>query len=288
MQIEASDGYQLAATHYEGGPDAILIASAMGVPRRYYDAFARFAVDAGFSVVTFDYRGIGDSRPRSLRGFSGSMRDWGALDLPAAIRWTRETLQPRSLALVGHSAGGQLMQIAPNAGEIDRLVFVAAQSGYWRCWPGLGAYRLGFLWLIMPSVSALFGYFPSRVVGLGAENLPREVASQWARWGRGPRYLFDEYRVKVRAPILAWSFADDTYAPRAAVETLLREHPEATITHRHEPPSGIKHFGFFRERLGKALWQQTIDWLTRDRDRSLSIAADAAPPDPARPADRPR
>src|SRR5205823_5288956 len=169
----------------------------------------------------------------------------------AAIRWTRDTLRPRSLAVVGHSAGGQLVPFAPNAGDVDRFVFVAAQSGYWRHWPGLGAYRIGALWLLMPPVATLTGYFPSRLFGLGAEDLPRDVASQWARWGRNPRYLFDEYKVQVRAPILAWSFADDTYAPRPAVEALLREHADAAITHRHEPATGVKHFGFFRERLGQ-------------------------------------
>src|SRR5436305_10917617 len=101
MQFAAADGFPLHGTLYEGGPDTILIASALGVKRRYYDPFAQFAKQRGFTVLTFDYRGIGESRPASLRGFDASMRDWGVLDLTAAIAQLRGA---RSLTLVGHSA----------------------------------------------------------------------------------------------------------------------------------------------------------------------------------------
>lgn len=266
MEILAADGFRLGATLYEGGPDAVVVASAMGVPRRYYDAFARFMADAGMSVVTFDYRGIGDSRPSSLRGFEGSMRDWGALDLPAAIGWIGSELRPRSLTLVGHSCGGQLVPFAHNAGEIDRYVFVAAQSGYWRHWSGRAALRLRTLWTLMPPVSAALGYFPARRFGLGPEDLPRQVATQWGRWGRKPSYLFDQYAAwRITAPILAWSFEDDDYATRAAVEALLQQHPEAVVTRRHEPARGVKHFGFFRRQIGEGMWKETVDWLQERR-----------------------
>src|SRR6185369_11156839 len=85
VQFTATDGFPLHGTLYEGGADAILVASALGVKRRYYDAFAQAANQRGFTVLTFDYRGIGESRPSSLRGFDANMRDWGAIDLPAAI-----------------------------------------------------------------------------------------------------------------------------------------------------------------------------------------------------------
>ena len=41
MQFAASDGFTLHGTLFEGGDDAIVIAGALGVKRRYYDAFAR-------------------------------------------------------------------------------------------------------------------------------------------------------------------------------------------------------------------------------------------------------
>lgn len=76
IQIPAMDGFALAATVYE--PDAlthkvVLITGGTGVLRRFYDPFACFLQQQGFGVVTFDYRGIGDSRPPSLKGFSAQM-----------------------------------------------------------------------------------------------------------------------------------------------------------------------------------------------------------------------
>ncbi|HKO59082.1 MAG TPA: alpha/beta fold hydrolase [Thermoanaerobaculia bacterium] len=262
LKITAADGYPLAATFYEGGDDAMVINSAMGVARRYYDAFARFMNEGGFSVLTFDYRGIGESRPPSLRGFPATLRDWGALDMTAAIGFMQQR-KPRSITVVGHSAGGQLVPFAHNAKVIDRMVLVAAQSGYWRNWPGVRKYGLGALWMVMPTVARAAGYFPSRLFRLGPENLPREVASQWARWGRKPSYFFDEVAFDIAPPILAWSFEDDHYAPRPTVDALLAKYPTAPITRRHEPATGIKHFGFFRKQKGEALWRETLEWLER-------------------------
>ena len=89
FRFAATDGYSLAATlrRPAAGPQKgfVLIASATATPRHYYGRFASYLAEHGFSVMTFDYRGIGDSRPPSLRGFECRMRDWAALDLSAAV-----------------------------------------------------------------------------------------------------------------------------------------------------------------------------------------------------------
>ena len=244
---------------------AVLINSAMGVRRRYYDAFAHFLAANGFNVVTFDYRGVGDSRNGSLRTDDASLRDWGLLDIPAAIDWIHRELRPRTLSVVGHSAGGQLVGLAPNAKTLERAVLVASQSGSWRLWPGLRKYGLAALWYTMPLIARAAGYFPSKLLGLGSEDLPRNVATQWAVWGQHRDYLFAFNDTRgygeLRLPILAVSFADDSYAPRLAVEALLERYPAATIDHRHVGPRGIKHFGFFRRGVCEELWADTVTFL---------------------------
>lgn len=251
--------------HRARGDHALIINSAMGVKRRYYDAFARYAAERGISVVTYDYRGIGDSRPPSLRGFPATMTAWGTRDIPAVIAWTRRELQPRTISMIGHSAGGQLVGLAPNAGEIERLVLVASQSGSYRLWSPGRREALGALWYLMPLVSRVVGYFPSPLFGLGSENLPHGVAEEWSRWGRSRDYLFDFHDAAgyeaLRVPLLAWSFEDDQYAPRVAVESLLAHYTAATIEHRHIGPRGIKHFGFFRKAVGGDLWDETLTFL---------------------------
>jgi predicted alpha/beta hydrolase len=265
VEISAADGYVLHGSLYEGVDDVLLVASAMGVKRRYYDAFAQYVSERGRSVLTFDYRGIGDSRPKSLRGFMGTMRDWGTLDIAAAIDWISRELRPRSFAYLGHSCGGQLLGFAPNADRVDRAVFTCAQSGYWRHWPGVHAYALGSLWVAMPVISNVVGLFPSKILGLGSEDLPRTVASEWAKWGRHRDYLFgyndSAPYARLSPRILAWSFADDRYAPKPAVEALLSYYKGAAITHRHVESRDIGHFGFFRRGKGEAMWDETVEWL---------------------------
>jgi predicted alpha/beta hydrolase len=53
---------------------------------RYYFRFVTFLFKAGFDVVTYDYRGVGESRPAALRGFVASLIDWGGLDFEAALQ----------------------------------------------------------------------------------------------------------------------------------------------------------------------------------------------------------
>ncbi|HEV7768903.1 MAG TPA: alpha/beta fold hydrolase [Thermoanaerobaculia bacterium] len=266
VTLQTSDGLTLRGTHYDASSDSVLlIASALGVKRRYYDAFAQRIAESGRSVVTFDYRGIGDSRPKSLRSFDGTMEEWGRLDITAAIEWVSSELRPKTLAYVGHSCGGQLLGLAPNAPRVDQIIFTSAQSGYWRHWPGSSKYRLGALWVTMPLVASVIGYFPSKVLGLGSEDLPRRVAVEWARWGRHPEYIFGYHDpapyARITAPLLGWSFVDDTYAPKAAVDALLAHYSSADITRRHTDAPGIGHFGFFRRGKGERLWDEAVTWL---------------------------
>src|SRR5450631_1127549 len=92
LQIEALDGVKLAADLVEpasgAGPRAaVVIASAMGVPRKLYRAFARYLAEDGIASLSFDYRGIGGSgsvRDRKIR-----LRDWGEQDLGGALSFLR-------------------------------------------------------------------------------------------------------------------------------------------------------------------------------------------------------
>ena len=101
----------------------MLINSATAVPRKIYRGFASYLAHRGCAVMTYDYRGIGDSRrpamvgynqPKSLVGFKASMSDWAALDVTAAVRWMRERYTTLPLAYVGHSFGGQALGLLEN------------------------------------------------------------------------------------------------------------------------------------------------------------------------------
>jgi predicted alpha/beta hydrolase len=278
LRIPATDGVALAATAYEppsatASNDLVIIASATAVKRGYYDRYARFLVDHGFRVLAFDFRGIGGSRPPRLKGFKASMREWGEKDLAGVIAWASERHRAARLFVVGHSAGGYLVGLAANNDRLTALVAVASQSGYWKLWDAPRKYLMASLWYVtMPVLTGACSYFPARRLGLG-EDLPSGVALEWARWGRHPQFIVDRYGQpirehfrKFRAPILAYSFDDDPYAPRRAVDALLTFYESAPRQRRHLTPrdlgvSAIGHFGFFKETFRPSLWLEAVEWL---------------------------
>jgi predicted alpha/beta hydrolase len=277
VSFAARDGFRLAATlcqPSDGKPHAtVLIASATAVPRGYYGKFAAYLAERGFATLTFDYRGIGGSRPASLRGFPARMRDWAALDLSAAVDFAAALHPDLPLLYVGHSFGGQALGLLPNNTRVSRALFVAAQIGYWRLFPFPENWRIFVLLrLVAPPITHAFGYLPGKL-GIG-EDLPRDVFLEWAGWCMKPRYLFDDATLdtltnypKYRGALRAIGLDDDKWAPPIAVAGLLAGYrgtdaQHVTIRPRDIGVDKIGHFGFFRSEHRAALWRPAADWLT--------------------------
>lgn len=88
FDVRAADGRALAARVYEGShaPRAnVIVHSATAVPQTYYGPFAQALVADGPRVVTYDYRGVGASRPATLDGFEATMTEWATLDARAIL-----------------------------------------------------------------------------------------------------------------------------------------------------------------------------------------------------------
>jgi predicted alpha/beta hydrolase len=273
LTIPATDGFSLAATLFgdEAGPAerVLLIAPATGVKRRLYRPFAEFLAGERFGVVTWDWRGTGDSRPESLRGFDATMRHWGERDLAGAIDWASARYPQARLAVLGHSFGGQAVGLAKNRQRVARLVTIGAQSGYFGHWPRPQRYMYAALWYVaMPLATRIAGYFPARPFRLG-EDLPSGVALQWARWCRNPGYLgeWSGHRA-FTAPILSIGFMDDPFAPPLAVQALharygSKKQQNWLIAPEELGAKEIGHFGFFRLGVTPTLWRDVADWLGR-------------------------
>ena len=203
ITFPAADGYLLGATLYlpRGAKrHAVLINSATAVPRKIYRGFASYLARRGCAVLTYDYRGTGDSRqkslagynqPRSLVGFKASMSDWAALDVTAAVAWMRERYKALPLNYVGHSFGGQALGLLANNTEVSRALFIAAQAGYWKLMAAPERYRVyAMLNFVGLPLTRLLGYTPGWS-GLGLD-LPKGVFLQWVGWVMSERYLFDD------------------------------------------------------------------------------------------------
>lgn len=253
---------------------AVLLAGATGVPARFYRPFAQWLAETcSLTCLTFDYRGIAGSLQGPVAHSEARLQDWGELDLPAAL----EVLSAHShgpLYLVGHSAGGQLVGLMPNVNRIERFVQLACSSGYFgQLSPRLRLTARLLMQVYLPISTRVVGYGACKAVGWG-EDLPTDVARQWAQWCARPGYVENAFGTTVQthgyneitAPILNLSFADDTIATPANIEDLLRLFPQAQVTRRRlstEEVQGrtVGHIGFFR-RGQRDLWPMVAEFLT--------------------------
>jgi len=277
ISISCADGVRLAGSLYE--PEAppkagVVICSALGVPRQFYKPFAMWLSENGYAVMTFDYRGIGDSIPSGIRGRDIVMADWGTQDIDAVFKYMLERQSPSKLFAVGHSAGGQLIGIAPTCEKLSGIILAPASSANWRLYPFPSNIGFYLLWhFLIPIMCVGRDMFPAKKLGISTMNVPRGVMSQWARWARRRRYLFsptfgiDIHRyAKLSLPLLAFGFDDDRYASEKAVGALLAIYSSAKIDRFQIDTNGlgggkVGHFGFFKEKLRSTLWQQTLEWL---------------------------
>lgn len=275
LVVPAADGYPLGVTHVApSGPaqGRLIVAGATGVPQRFYARFARFAAAQGIAVWMLDYRGVGASRPASLRDFRMDYLDWARLDLAALLDHV-DGRGDGPLWMVGHSFGGHTIGLLPGHERIQRVVTFATGAG-WHGWmPPLERLRVQFLWRVMgPLLVSATGYLAWSRLGLG-EDLPRDLFHQWRRWCRWPRYFFEdpelpglaEQFAEVRMPIRAVNALDDHWAPPASRDAFMAQYRNApvdavTLDPRKLGLRNIGHMGYFRPQA-LALWEDTLAWL---------------------------
>jgi len=285
--LAATDNYPLAARLWAGPdvppPVAVAVINAgAGIGFGYYDRFAQFLAANGLPTLIYDYRGIRQSRPKTLRGFSASVEYWGSKDCAAALEWIAIRFPGARRIVIGHSVGGFVTGFVTNGHRIDRMLLVGAHTGYWRDYAARARLRMYLLWhVLMPALTLAVGYFPGRKLHL-LEDLPAAVALEWANrrrpefwWNvRLPDGTPDLGRIEsavsrfqaVHAPTLAIRFSDDSFATEAATLRVLALYQNCPATQMILGPSDaggqkIGHFGFFRSRFRDTLWPRVLKWL---------------------------
>jgi uncharacterized protein len=109
-----SGGAECAAWHYPGtNGGCVVMAGGFAVPKEPgTDPFAKHFSDAGFTVLAFDYRGLGESegQPRLVQRVNHQLADW-----TAAIGCARTLpgVDPAKVAIWGFSlSGGHVFRVA--------------------------------------------------------------------------------------------------------------------------------------------------------------------------------
>ena len=288
IRFPALDGYSLGGTVFASlatgqSSTVVLLSCGGGVPAARYARFARFLASEGISTLTYDYRGIGASRPQNLRGFGAVAEDWSELDCGGAITYLRTHYPRAEIVGIAHSIGALLIGGAPNIAEVTRFVFICAHTGYFGDY--MARYRLpmALLWhLIMPLVTRVVGYFPAKILRLG-EDLPAGIAMQWGARRRADlqpeatatdvtraRSMIARYK-NVTGSVLVVGFSDDAFATESGTRRLLAQFPRLRPeVHRIAPSEmgmdTIGHFGFFRRDAETKLWPIVVRFLRRGWD----------------------
>ena len=250
------------------GPAVLLSAAAM-VPQGYYARFARFLVRNGArAVLTYDYRGVGQSAGDRNRWHELRMKDWAVLDFPAALAFLEEIAGPGPVVGMGHSYGGQALGLSGVADRFERYATVATMSGHWRL---LDTPKRIFLLtqVFGPAVARLLGQLPKAISP--GEAMPGAVFLDWSRWIASPDYWFDDDSVPetsrfaaVRTPYLSVRPSDDVWATERAVAAFMRHYTANDLRHLVLDPgeSGtIGHLGFFRQAHCASHWRPVVRYL---------------------------
>ncbi|RIV21521.1 alpha/beta fold hydrolase [Fibrisoma montanum] len=276
--IPTRDRYSLTAHLFQPvNPKAVLLISgACAVGQYFYFNLAAFLEEQGFAVLTYDYRGIGQSAPERLtRRFEAGISVM-ASDFDDVVGWIEGAFPTKPIGLLGHSLGGICAVLSQKNNRFYTMFTVGTQMAYYKDWgPDWWTRTQTFLnWhVIMPTVTKLVGYMPGRQWHLGMENLPATLV----RDIHNRRKYTDIYTYlktlglqptpeRIRCPVMAMTTYDDPICTTQALDRFFGELSNARIVRRRLEPAAtqhepVGHLNFFRKRFASFLWDMVSDWF---------------------------
>ena len=251
----------------------LLINSATGVKQQIYFSFSKYLAENGFTVFTYDYRGIGESKPKKMRGFDASMRIWGTIDFKTVTDFIEIEYPTYNKFSLGHSVGALILGMNNYSKNFKKFIFVGTQDAYIGnlTLPVAATAVLGF-GIALPAMTHFFGYFPAHRFGLG-ESLPKGVAFDWQTLilnQKSTSKLYEKVGGNSSKDLNQEAFIihaeDDTWVTQKGMSNLLKNvYPNLKTTYREikisESEKGeIGHVNFFRS-FNKNLWKIVLDEL---------------------------
>lgn len=272
--LTTRDGYPIAVHLFspeKSNGKILLINSATGVKQQVYFSFSNYFAELGFTVITYDYRGIGLSKPKKMKGFKSSMRIWGTLDFKAVTDFILDNFPDHKKYCVGHSVGALILGMNEDSTMFDQFIFVGTQDAYFGNLPKKVAVTaaLGF-GIAVPVTTNLLGYFPAQWFGLG-ESLPKGSAMDWRTLivsKKSTKKLLEkienDYSSKLKQKTLVIYAEDDPWVKIKGMESLMNNSYPNLQKHYREikvsesPKKEIGHINFFRS-YNRKLWKIVLD-----------------------------
>lgn len=276
IKLQTSSGSTISATIFEPEVSVqklLVINSATGVKQQVYFSFAKYFAEQGFTVITYDYNGIGQSKPKDLAYSKATMRTWGTEDFKAVTDFVQQNYSDYTKYCLGHSVGALILGMNEGSQVFEEFVFMATQDAYIGHLDvkiaALGLFGFG---LAVPVLTKLFGYFPAHWFGLG-ESLPSGVALDWRTLilhrkstSRLLEKISDDFSKHLTQKTLIIHAEDDAWVTLKGMESLMntaypnleKKYYEVKIS--DSPKKEIGHVNFFRS-YNRVLWRIVLDDL---------------------------
>ena len=200
IEVRTSDGWALRADVDEPAGDPVGVAvlgHAMMARRSEFDrphgnGVRRMLIDKGWRVVSFDFRGHGDSGPCAVDGGAWSYDDLVRIDMPAIHAFARaRDKKKRRVVLVGHSLGAHVGLAAQGTGLVafDAIVSIGGNIWLRQLEPSLArwAVKRAMLAAIVATCRRM-GRFPARAMRLGSDDEARAYFEDFERFARTGRW----------------------------------------------------------------------------------------------------
>jgi predicted alpha/beta hydrolase len=242
ITITSDDSHRFDATIYptdDRSAPVLIFLSALGTPAKVYRHFGRELSNRGVNVFTPDWRGIDSSSIRASRSSDFGYRQLVEIDIAATIKAARQQFPLAPIWLGGHSLGGQLSLLAAAAppSGIAGVVLIASGSVHLPCYQGKFRWGIRLLAALSGITGMLLGYFPGDRIGFGGREAAG-VMKDWSHVARTGQYRpagsdldYEPLMLSLNIPVLAITFAADTWSPAQAAKALLGKVPRSSVTH---------------------------------------------------------
>ena len=275
--VPAADGYQLEAAVYASIPHSnppyvAIINSGAGIPKSFYEPFASWLADKGVPTITYDYRGIGGSRGKSLRHLSASIQDWGSKDCAAILKYARGLYPGARIQVVGHSIGGIVTGfVSGSAKDRPVAIYLASHGLCWRL-------RLTFAVENVRSVACpdaasyqidgIFSWEGLRLAGRSSSPVALEWGRRRFKWSIASDSSYGSCS-HIDAKALALRPSDDLFATESAVRRVESRFGAARFTDfvldvASKSNTRLGHFGFFRPASRDLWWPVALHGYRRN------------------------